>query len=60
MGIEVLFCDRVCIVKEVGFDGIGLCVENYIDVKNVGVIDEEMIVIFNEYDMKVIEVEYII
>ncbi|HFL3602632.1 TPA: hypothetical protein ACG3P5_001572 [Clostridioides difficile] len=59
LGTEVSFRDRVRIAKEAGFDGIGLRAENYIDAKNAGVTDEEMIAILNEYDMKVTEVEYI-
>lgn len=59
LGTEVSFRDRVRIAKEAGFDGIGLRAENYVDAKNAGVTDEEMLSILDEYNMKVTEVEYI-
>lgn len=59
-GIEVFFFKWVKVVVENGFDGIGLCVENYVDVLVVGLMDEDMLWILDEYNMKVIEVEYII
>lgn len=59
LGTEVSFRDRVRIAKEAGFDGIGLRAENYVDAKNAGVTDEEMLAILDEYNMKVTEVEYI-
>ncbi|NTW72880.1 MAG: sugar phosphate isomerase/epimerase [Eubacteriaceae bacterium] len=59
LGTEVTFKDRVRFAKEAGFEGIGLRAENYLDAKNAGVTDEEMLKILDEFDMKVTEVEYI-
>lgn len=59
LGTEVSFEDRVRIAKEAGFGGIGLRAENYVDAKNAGVSDEEMLSILEKYNMKVSEVEYI-
>lgn len=59
LGTEVSFRDRVRYAAEVGFEGIGLRAENYLDSKKAGVTDEEMLAILDEYNMKVTEVEYI-
>ena len=59
LGTEVSFRDRARIAAETGFDGIGLRAENYVDAKNAGVTDEQMLQILDEYNIKVTEVEYI-
>lgn len=59
LGTEVSFPDRVRIAKEAGFEGIGLRAENYVDAKNAGLTDEDMLNILREHNMKVTEVEYI-
>ncbi|WP_333887651.1 sugar phosphate isomerase/epimerase family protein [Clostridium sp.] len=59
LGTEVLFRDRVKAAAEVGFDGIGLRAENYVDAKKEGLTDENMLAILDEFKIKVTEVEYI-
>jgi len=59
LGEEVSFRERARIAATAGFDGIGLRAENYVDAKNAGVTDEEMLKILEEYKIKVTEVEYI-
>jgi sugar phosphate isomerase/epimerase len=59
LGTEVSFRKRVSAAAEAGFQGIGLRAENYVDAKNAGVTDEEMLEILDEYGIKVTEVEYI-
>jgi len=59
LGTEISFKDRVRVAAEAGFDGIGLRAENYVDARNAGVTDEEMLRILDEYQIKVTEVEYI-
>lgn len=59
LGTEVSFANRVRIAAQAGFKGIGLRAENYIDAKNAGISDEDMLKILDENNMKVTEVEYI-
>lgn len=59
LGSEVSFEDRVRIAKEAGFGGIGLRAENYVDAKNAGITDKDMLAILEKYKMRVSEVEYI-
>jgi len=59
LGTEVSFPDRVRFAAEAGFHGIGLRAENYVDAKNAGLTDEDMLRILDENGMKVTEVEYI-
>lgn len=59
LGTEVSFPERVRIAAEAGFEGIGLRAENYVDARNAGLTDEDMLRILDEHQIKVTEVEYI-
>lgn len=59
LGTEVSFEERVRIAAEVGFDGLGLRAENYIDARNAGLTDADMLRILAKHKIQVTEVEYI-
>ena len=60
LGDQCKFEDRVIAAKEVGYEGIGLRAETYVDALNEGLHDEDILAILDKHDMKVTEVEYIV
>lgn len=60
LGDQCKFEERVSAAKSAGFEGIGLRAETYIDAKNEGLTDQDILQILDRYQMKVTEVEYIV
>ncbi len=60
LGDRCRFEERVRAAKNAGFAGIGLRAETYVDAKNEGWSDAQLLQILERYSMKVTEVEYIV
>lgn len=60
LGDQCTFVERVSAAKEAGFEGIGLRAETYVDAKNEGLTDQDILHILDQHGMKVTEVEYIV
>ncbi|MCI9575307.1 MAG: sugar phosphate isomerase/epimerase [Clostridiales bacterium] len=60
LGDQCTFEERVAAAKKAGFQGIGLRAETYVDARNEGLTDGELLEILNRYEMQVTEVEYIV
>ncbi len=60
LGDKCTFEARVKAAKNAGFEGIGLRAENYVDARNEGLFDRDILAILEKYDMRVTEVEYIV
>lgn len=60
LGDQCRFEERVSAARAAGFEGIGLRAETYIDAKNEGLTDQQILEILKQYNMKVTEVEYIV
>lgn len=56
---DVPFRERVRAAAAVGFDGVGLRVENYIAALAEGLTDEDMLATLAEYSIRVTEIEYL-
>lgn len=57
LGPGVSFIDSVKYASEAGFGGIGLRPESYVEARNSGMSDEEMLQILHNYNMNVTEIE---
>lgn len=60
LGDQCTFVERVSAAKEAGFEGIGLRAETYVDARNEGLTDQDILEILCRYEMRVTEVEYIV
>lgn len=60
LGDQCTFAERVSAAKAAGFEGIGLRAETYVDARNEGLTDQDILDILDQYGMKVTEVEYIV
>ena len=60
LGDKCTFEARVKAAKNAGFEGIGLRAETYVDARNEGLFDRDILAILEKYDMRVTEVEYIV
>ena len=60
LGDKCTFEARVRAAKNAGFEGIGLRAETYVDARNEGLFDRDILAILEKYEMKVTEVEYIV
>lgn len=60
LGDKCTFEARVRAAKNAGFEGIGLRAETYVDARNEGLFDRDILAILKKYEMRVTEVEYIV
>lgn len=60
LGDRCTFAERVSAAKAAGFTGIGLRAETYVDARNEGLSDREILAVLAHYAMSVTEVEYIV
>ena len=60
LGDQCTFEERVAAAQKAGFQGIGLRAETYVDARNEGWTDGELLEILKRYGMQVTEVEYIV
>lgn len=60
LGDRCTFAQRVSAAKNAGFEGIGLRAETYVDARNEGLSDRDILQILDTYQLKVTEVEYIV